>query len=448
MLVRRVDCQSGSHPRSCGRRGAGIPWFVITAPFLALVAIWVIHTASLYHRQAELEVAAEAAACAAAAELADDMLLTEWSERQEFVEHHARQVGKEVAKRNRVLSQPVVLKDNRNNDPKGELTIGTLLHPFHHDFDCSCLSHPDLYHPNRNAVRVALKRCGVAASATALVDRDILGFKIQGCMSLPGQTIPSIPVMPLALFTDPVFEHDGHDGEDHHRSHEAHCAKRDRRSWEFQIMARGGGDHFRVDRDGNGLCRIGQVREDEHGDGIPEMRVHLRPGHNSQDNGQIALIGVQNAHEAADQLRTGITYQQLLSRNGQLLLGQDERDSTPRNELLVPRHLLTEDELDYLGEQLHQILGQPRVWMLYSHSLEDQKSGGMLRVVGFVAARVVAVERDRHGDGHKGHEHRGLEIILQPCMLITATAVTDCRRRDLGPRTLFNPYVCKVRLVE
>src|SRR5262249_18406750 len=155
-------------------------------------------------------------------------------------------------------------------------------------------------------------------------------------------------------------------------------------------------------------------------------------GHNAQDNGQIALIGVHTAREAADQLRTGITYQQLQSRNGQLLLGQEEPGSTPRNELMLPRRLMTEDELDYLGEQLTQIVGQPRVWMLYSHSLEEEKSDGALRVVGFVAARVLAVERDRHGDERKEHEHRCLEVILQPCMLITATAVTDCRRRDLG----------------
>jgi hypothetical protein len=276
-----------------------------------------------------------------------------------------------------------------------------------------------------------------------MVDRDVLGFKIQGAMSLPGQTVPSIPVMPLALFSDPVFDHDGE-----HGSHQGRCASRDKRSWEYQVMARRGSDRFRFDRDGDGTFRTGRVKEGESGDGIPEMRVQLRPGHNQQDNGLIALVGVQTVQEAADQLRTGITYQQLLSRNGQLLLGQDERDSTPRNELLLPRSILTEGELDYLGEQLNQIVGQPRVWMLYSHALEDEKSDGTLRVVGFVAARVLAVEQGGHGNAPEGHEHRGLEVVLQPCMLITATAVTDCRRRDVGPRTLFNPYVCKIRLVE
>jgi hypothetical protein len=443
MLVRRVHVRSGSRPSCHGRRGAGIPWFVITAPFLALVAIWVIHTASLYHRQAELEVAAEAAACAAAEQLADDILLTELNERQEFVEHRARMAGREIAKLNHVLGHPVQLRDNKNNDHTGELTIGTLIHPCSHDFDCSCHGFPSLYWPNRNAVRVALKRCGVAASATTLVDRDVLGFKIQGAMSLPGQSIPAIPVMPLALFTDPVFDHEGDD----HSTHQERCASRDKRSWDFQVIARRGGDRFRFDRDRDGTFQNGRVRADERGDGIPEMRVTLRAEHNHHNNGQIALVGVENAREAADQLRTGITYQQLMSRDGRLLLGQDESGSTPRNELLLPRSNLTEDELDYLGERLNQIVGQPRVWMLYSHTLEQENSDGAVRVVGFVAARVMAVERDEHG-GHKKSEHRSLEVVLQPCMLITATAVTDHRRRELGPRTLYNPYVCKIRLVE
>jgi hypothetical protein len=449
MLLRRVDIRSGPSRRPGGRRGAGIPWFIVTAPFLALIAIWVVHTASLYHRQAELEVAAEAAAKDAARDLVDDILLTELSERQDAVEHQARTAARNTSRRNKVLGQCVQLRDNRGNDPTGELTIGTLANPFSHDFDSSCRGFPNLYLPNRNAARVALKRCGVAASATAFVDRDVLGFQIQGAMSLPGQSIPAIPVMPLALFTDPVFEPGAHDGADP-REHEARCATRDRRSWEHQVIGRRGGDQFRLGGGADGKQEIRRVQAGERGDGIPEMRVTLRRGAPEQDNGQLALVGVETAHEAADQLRTGITYQQLLARNGRLLLGQDEGASTPRNELLLPRCLPDDGELDYLGEQLRQIIGQPRVWMVYSHILEDKKSQGRLRVVGFVAARVLAVnpEEERDDGHHKKHKATTLEVVLQPCMMVTATAVTDCHRRDLGPRVLFNPYVCKVRLVE
>lgn len=469
MLLRRLDVRSGPSRRPGARRGAGIPWFIVTAPFLALIAVWVVHTASLYHRQAELEATAEAAARDAAIELVDDLLLTELPSRQDAVEEHARLAGWECAGRNKVFNQAVKLQENRRNDPAGELTIGTLANPFSHDFDSSCRGFPFLYGPNRNAVRVALKRCGVAASATAFVDRDVLGFQIEGLMSLPGQKIPAIPVMPLALFTDPVYDRGGHGGERHqhdgkesehegkqegkqHAGYEALCATRDRRSWEYQIIARRGGDRFRLGHDRDGKPEVRAVEGEERGDGIPEMRVTLCAGSGQQDNGQLALVGVKTVREAADQLLTGMTYQQLMARNGQLFLGQDEGASTPRNELLLPRGLTADAELDYLGERLRQIIGQPRVWMLYSHILEDKKSHGRLRVVGFVAARVVAVNGETHGGEHREKREKGeptsLEVVLQPCMMITATAVTDYRRRDLGPRTLFNPYVCKVRLVE
>ena len=78
--------------------------------------------------------------------------------------------------------------------------------------------------------------------------------------------------------------------------------------------------------------------------------------------------------------------------------------------------------------------------MLYSNAPESVKAGDNLYVVGFVAARIMAVK-----DGQGGAD---LTLVLQPCMMTTATAVTEHTRRDFGPRTLFNPYIARVRLVE
>jgi hypothetical protein len=61
-------------------------------------------------------------------------------------------------------------------------------------------------------------------------------------------------------------------------------------------------------------------------------------------------------------------------------------------------------------------------------------------LIGFVAARVADVGSEGKGEG--------LSFTLQPCVMSTATAVTDARRRGLGPRSIVNPYVCKVRLVD
>jgi hypothetical protein len=428
-----------------------VPWFILCAPVLALLAIWVVYSADLYHRQLELEIDAEAASLAAARDLVDDVLLTELPARQEFVEKHARHEAREVAKRNFVHAHPVCLDPNPDNHHCGELTIGTLLDPFCHDFDASCQAHPDLYHPNRNAVRIALKREGVAASATAFVDRDVVGFKIQGAMSMPGQSIPAIPVTPLALLCDPGTGRECDECwrmKDHEEQKECWAA-RDARSWEHQIMARRGQDRFRMVRGEGGKHEPHEAKEDESGDGIPEMRITLSTkGQHGQDNSRFALVGVGDLKDAVSQFTTGITCKQLENQNGQLVLGDSATGSTPRNEMDLPRHLLGASELRLLEEQLREILGQPRVWMLYSHTQGSKDSDGAVRVVGFVAARVMAVNFEEHWDKEHRHEYSRLTAVLQPCMLVTATAVTDHTRRDLGPRTLFNPYVCKVRLVE
>ena len=60
---------------------------------------------------------------------------------------------------------------------------------------------------------------------------------------------------------------------------------------------------------------------------------------------------------------------------------------------------------------------------------------------GFVAARVVqVVDASKQGGG--------ITFSVQPCMMSTATALTDATRRGVGSARLPNPYICKVRLVE
>src|SRR5260370_27474760 len=97
MLVRHASARLGC--RLC-RRGVAIPWFLICAPVLALLAIWAVYSADLHHRKVELEIGAEAAALAAARDLVDDVLLTELPARQEFVEKRARHEARAVANDN------------------------------------------------------------------------------------------------------------------------------------------------------------------------------------------------------------------------------------------------------------------------------------------------------------------------------------------------------------
>jgi hypothetical protein len=403
MLVRRLD---RSLPRTgASRPGTAIPWFVILAPFLALLGVVVVYHLNLRHRQTELELCVEAAARDGAIALVSDRLLTLDPERQTHVEAEARVVACVGADGNRVNGRRIKLDPNdaqpTPNCPDGELVLGTLDNPFASHFDVSPVGLPDLTRPNRNAVRVTLKRERVAATATAFVDRDVIGFKLQGSMSLAPGAAPAILVVPFAISAE---------------------------VWDEQITRRKGGDAFRFDaRSGLPL---------EGADGIPELSGKLT----DERVFRLAHVGptasADPGADAARQLATGMNFADLGQRSppGELLLN----DGLPlANFVNLPRASLPHDRADRheLRTALANILGQPRVWMLYS---PDESKEGNLRVIGFVAARLM------HGPADKGD----LAVVLQPCMLITATAVTDHTRRDLGPRSLFNPTIARVRLVD
>ena len=141
-------------------------------------------------------------------------------------------------------------------------------------------------------------------------------------------------------------------------------------------------------------------------DGIPEMLVTISElGHNQNDNGQVAAVGVSQASDAAGQVQTGgITYEYLQALrhdlslpafNGQLVLNDGINQNPPQNQLILPQLSLTASELNTLANALTGILGQRRVWMLYSQVRQD----GTLVVVGFVVARVMQVQTTQVDDG-------------------------------------------------
>jgi hypothetical protein len=237
-------------------------------------------------------------------------------------------------------------------------------------------------------------------------------------------------VVPLAILSDPCPP--GYQP--------SHWQEADKRSWEYQIMARRGDDDWSVDP------ATGEVVDLP--DGIPEIQVKLsRHGLHQKDNGKVVTFDRATLADAVRQIRTGLTLDDLESRGGELLLNDGREASPPQNLLRLPRLSSSTKEIAELGEALHAIRGQHRVWMLYAPA--EKEAASEVRVVGFVVARVVNVE-------FTGGERDQITVTLQPGMLITATAVTLSRsedtesspRRTWGPRDLFNPYVAKVRLVD
>jgi hypothetical protein len=366
-----------------------------------------VHVSSARHRQLEGQIAADAAALAAAVALVDDELLTDQPEVcQPAVIERARAAARWYAHCNRVLARPLELDVNRGNDPRGEVVCGSLAAPRSRAFDLN------LDYPSVNAVRVAVRRWGAAAAATAYVDRDVIGFQPQGRQPLP--------VVPLAVLTDP--------------------SARDERSWDFQIRARKGTFTWFIDPRTGRPRRVDESAPQD--DRIPEMTVFFSAD-SAEDNGRVTAIGGDAAGRACRQVERGIAREDLSELGGRLLLGS--RPEAP-DRLTLPRLHLAARDLEALARALRRLAetGERRVWLLYAAADVDlsgptRSTADVVAVVGFVAARVLWVEWT--GSGRLG-------IVLQPSMKITTTAVTDAARRHGGPRGIWNPYVCKVRLVE
>jgi hypothetical protein len=412
------------------RRGAVLLWFLITAPVLLGAFLLAVQLASLRHRQVELQIVADAAALAAADVVAsDDRLLTDLPSRHVPAIQDGRDAALRYGRFNYVWGDPLQLDPNPGNDRMGELVFGTLDHPGSQSFDITLYPPPDGSSPRLNAVRVAVRRGGAAASATALIDRDVIGFKLHGTQTLPGRTRPALPLVPLAIRTDPCPPG---------ACTPAVCMHKDHGSWEYQVCARQGGDAWTVSpQTGRPLPGA---------DHIPEITVVFSSAaHAAKVNGQIIAIGAGPSTDAFRQLQSGLTMDDLQQRGGQLLLNDGLGLQAPDNRLVLPQLALASRDMDQLALSLRALIGEPRIWMLYE--LQGARSDQTVLVRGFVAARIVNVQT-KTGAKSGDTTATQVEVLLQPCQLTTAAAVTDRSRRDLGPRSLFNPYISRVRLVE
>jgi hypothetical protein len=423
---------------------------------LLLIFSMAVYTTSQRHLQIELQNAVDASDLAATTALVDDYLLTEFPDRWEVVLDRARKAAQKYAEHNRVAALPFHLEGlfkDCKNCKDDELVFGRLDRPESKLFD---LDRVELY--GANAARVAVKRRGVAATSTAYVDRDVIGFKPQGCKPLP--------VIPLAVLTDPT--------------------RQDKRSWDYNILDRHGTFRWFVDPQ-TGRPRTIEEAKVPRDDNIPEMKVVLSET-GVDDNGRVAVIGSKSPIDLKRQIQFGLTREDLQALGGQLVLNPQPQANPPApdpqaqgnppgpnlpgqpnlpggnagqqagvNQLVLPRfkHLSAED-LKRMAEALQGLVstGERRIWLLYSRIDSDKIPGGQknqgtgtatgsMLVLGFVSAQVMHVEV-KGTDAGPGQ----LCIILQPSMKITDTAVTDANRRLLGLRPIHNPYICKVRIVD
>jgi hypothetical protein len=383
------------------RRGAVLPWFIVCGPVILLALTWALFATVHRHRQEELKIALEAAALAGCNYLVDEELLTDDPQCFERVRERALDAIHRFARYNRVDGEPLTLHAEFDNIPQSEVLLGRLPHALSRDL------YTQIDAPGLDVVRVQAERGKVTAAAAAWVDRDVIGFRPQG--------LRPMPVVPLAILSDPFAP-----------PHSAHSE-----SWEWCIEARMGTHQWKCDSDTKRprRCRPGEVD-----DRIPEITVCFST-EQEKGNGRALWLGGNGIGELGRQVVEGLNSDDLADWDGELTMPRD-------NPMFLPRMKHTKRDLEYLADALAVLreTGERRVWMLYSPRFDAKGKDGCKAngIVGFVAVQVMDVwlEKDR------------LCVVLQPGMRITDTAITDCTRREQGPRPIWNPYVCRVRLVE
>jgi hypothetical protein len=416
---------------------------LMAAPSLLLAIALAFYAAELVEVRTLLRNDTDAAALAGVQSfIHDDLLRGDPTFMQELIPL-ARQHAQQYAELNLVFGQGLYLDPNVANDEDGDIVVGTLATPRSKTFVLPNLTQPsDPEWLSINTVRVTGRRSSqnangpvplhngpylvqlpndAVAVSTATLDRFLIGFRPLGGRPLP--------LCPLALFTDPsgMLRH----------------------SWEYNVEKRRGRDMFKVRRNGPYHQILGGA------DGLHEMEVFLGTNGQLQEimkasqtdlsiqlkqgkfNCCMLQFGTQGLGDLAQQIVSGVYDFQLSQLGGQLVLGAGnllEVNGTPWGPLA------SSFEGEMLQNALKQLqsIGKPLVWPCFSF-FDKGTSNPVL--CGFVAARVVQV-KSQSGKGG------GITFSVQPCMMSTATAVTDPLRAGVGLAKLPNPYICKVRLVE
>jgi hypothetical protein len=445
MVMARRHPDGPSRSRRVRRGAVTFSWLVLTGLVVVVVMVGVQRVAIQAHLRVELQNAADAMAHAAAAELADEVALAETGEARQGLMKAARRQARRYGALNRVAAHPVTLPDNPQNLPDGEIVLGglDLTRPPADAFRAGDPARLSLHFPDLNAARVTIHRRGSRASGLVMADHDVIGFRPQRPIlktKVPQYDPPTTPLVPLAILSR-LCENEPFGPDCWGRTAD--------QSWEYNILAATGAKRV---RDGTDDWRVDpQTGAVEKGaDGLPEIDVVISEGDQGGDNAQAVRFDPA-APEVTTLLQTrrGLTSQDLALRQGALLLNDGQQSANATGLL---RQSLSKDGLDGLAREFGGMLGQQRVWMLYSQVHKDENSGEKtVVVVGFVAARIVAVKSetklDTSLDG-KSLTYGRVVATLQPTVMNVPTAVTDHRLRALGPRPLYNPYIARVRIVE
>ncbi len=334
----------------------------------------------------ELTTAAEAAALAAAGELATDDLMKPNSDISNQLEL-GRTSAAWIASQNQVAGVPVVLDPN----PEGDVRYGRLVVDeqegkvrFEETATTPTTAVVTAQRTRRSSNPVSLFVTGVTGQPFGdVVTRVEASIDNRVCGVRPEEGTP-VPAVPLAIWwRDPAG------------------VRLD--TWENQIEARKGPDQLGYDTF-NHVVTSGA-------DGIPEITLRSGPGRGQpsvSSNMLVVDLGTGlNDKELGRQFITGWTAADLETFGGELRLGPGASLSVKASTEL--RHADREG--------LETLIGEPRICLLYS-SVASSGNGQVQQAIcmRLIAIRILAV-RDQ-GDG-------SCELIAQPSVVKTKTAILD-----------------------
>lgn len=363
------------------RRGLTTPAVAIALLVLMMALALIIDRIWLETAKLELSNAAEAAALAAAGQLATDDLLridTPASERLE----NARLAAGDIATQNFVCGNSVEL----NTEPDGDIRFGILEHTakgirFKESDDNPTSVVVTALRTRSNNNPIALFVAGVtrlpfgdvATRVEASICNDVIGLR-----PIEGTPIPALPVA--------IYEVDpSGDRED---------------TWQNLIENRKGADDYSFDEETHTVV--------DRSDGIPEMVLRsMRVG---QDPAKANLLlldlgtGV-NDDEVSRQFKSGLSVDDLENLDGQLVIGQGatlDVTATP----------------DFDGAQLialQKMVGECRICFLYSKSVPQRQPPDVTATCSqIVAVRILAVSGTVNGT---------CDVTVQPTVMTTRTAM-------------------------
>ncbi len=406
-------------------------------PALALALIAVLAGAALVidrlHldiAKSELQIAAEAAALAAARELANDDRL-----RPDFdpaaLQMKSRFAAARIAAQNFVAGEPVTL----STDPANDVRFGNLKND-------PATGEPIFVETNDHeptSVAVAARCTDARHSAVPLPFRTFyaptdanvvavaeasLNFQVRGLRSVDRLPIPTLPLAILAQANAKQETSHKHSTVSLNKADKTGVSNNPQQTaaptWMRDIDQRRGTDHFGYD------STTGEVTNTA--DGIPEITLRTATqSSNSKSNAFVlTLTGDLTENHLRRQISQGWSADDLESFGGELLF-----DHGP----LAMAGLRGVDG-NVLAQAFRSVLGQSRVVFLYERVEGDVCSHvASLQVTKMVAGRVMFVREISECE---------CEIVLQPAVLATRSAVATSDETDAGCEK--NKYVANLRL--